>query len=156
MEKLTYLEASTKIIAHVSDGVEIAKKHNLPKIVIDFIKTHHGEGHAKYYYIKYLQENPDEKISDTAFRYQGPSPRTKEQAILMMADAVEATSRSMKEYTEESIKNLVDTIIDGQINEGLLRYAKITFIDVETVKQVFKEKLITIHHTRIEYPKNNN
>ena len=74
----------------------------------------------------------------------------------MMADAVEAASRSMKEYTEESIKNLVDTIIDGQINEGLLRYAKITFIDVETVKQVFKEKLITIHHTRIEYPKNNN
>ncbi|MBQ5778854.1 MAG: HDIG domain-containing protein [Paludibacteraceae bacterium] len=156
LEKLTYLEASTKIIAHVSDGVEIAKKHNLPKIVIDFIKTHHGEGHAKYFYIKYLQENPNAKISDTAFRYQGPSPRTKEQAILMMADAVEAASRSMKEYTEESIKNLVDTIIDGQINEGLLRYAKITFIDVETVKQVFKEKLITIHHTRIEYPKNNN
>ena len=121
-------------------------------MIKDFIRTHHGQGLTKYFYISYQNEHPDEEVDKEAFRYPGPNPFTKEQAILMMADSVEAASRSLKEYTEESISGLVDKIIDSQVQEGYFKECPITFKDIATVKSVFKEKLKTMYHTRISYP----
>lgn len=109
-------------------------------MIKDFIRTHHGQGLTKYFYISYQNEHPDEEVDKEAFRYPGPNPFTKEQAILMMADSVEAASRSLKEYTEESISGLVDKIIDSQVQEGYFKECPITFKDIATVKSVFKEK----------------
>ena len=106
----------------------------------------------KYFYISYQNEHPDEEVDKSFFQYPGPNPFTKEQAILMMADAVEAASRSLPEYTEESISNLVDRIIDSQVQDGCFKECPITFKDIATVKSVFKEKLKTMYHTRISYP----
>ena len=127
-------------------------KHNLPKAVKDFISTHHGRGKTKYFYISWKNEHPDEEPNEELFTYPGPNPFTKEQAILMMADAVEAASRSLPEYTEESISNLVDKIIDSQVTEGYFKECPITFKDIATIKTVFKEKLKIAYHTRISYP----
>ena len=107
---------------------------------------------AKYFYISYKNEHPDEPIDEQKFTYPGPNPFTQETAILMMADAVEAASRSLSEYTEESISNLVEKIIDSQVAEGYFKNCPITFKDIETVKSVFKEKLKIVYHTRISYP----
>jgi putative nucleotidyltransferase with HDIG domain len=145
-------EATEKILNHVTDGVELAKKHNLPEMIIDFIRTHHGTGRMKYFYNTYKNKFPDAKLDDNMFRYKGPLPFTKETALLMMADAVEASSRSLKEHTEESINNLVENIINGQIAEGMFKESPINFRDVETVKAVFKDKLKTIYHARVSYP----
>ena len=112
----------------------------------------HGRGKTKYFYISWKNEHPDEEPNEELFTYPGPNPFTKEQAILMMADSVEAASRSLPEYTEESISNLVDKIIDSQVAEGYFKECPITFKDIATVKNVFKEKLKTIYHTRISYP----
>ena len=133
-------------------GVKLADKHNLPKAVKDFISTHHGRGKTKYFYISWKNEHPDEEPNEELFTYPGPNPFTKEQAILMMADAVEAASRSLPEYTEESISNLVDKIIDSQVTEGYFKECPITFKDIATIKTVFKEKLKIAYHTRISYP----
>lgn len=132
--------------------LKLQKKNNLPSQVIEFITTHHGLSRTKYFYNSYKNKFPDVEVPDDAFRYEGPLPTTKEHAILMMADAVEATSRSLKEYTNESINNIVDNIIDKQIADGQFKQAKITFRDVETTKTVFKEKLKTMYHTRVSYP----
>ena len=118
----------------------------------DFISTHHGRGLTKYFYISYKNEHPDEEVDQEKFRYPGPNPFTKEQAVLMMADSVEAASRSLPEYTEESISTLVDKIIDTQVSEGYFKECPITFKDIATVKALFKEKLKTMYHTRISYP----
>ena len=123
-----------------------------PQVIKDFIRTHHGCGLTKYFYISYCNEHPGEEVDTSVFRYPGPNPFTKEQAILMMADAVEAASRSLHEYTEESISNLVEKIIDSQVNEGYFKECPITFRDIAIVKSVFKEKLKTMYHTRISYP----
>lgn len=136
----------------MTDGIKLAEKNNLPEVIKDFIRTHHGKGLTKYFYISYQNEHPDEEVDKEAFRYPGPNPFTKEQAILMMADSVEAASRSLKEYTEESISNLVDKIIDSQVQEGYFKECPITFKDIANVKTVFKEKLKTMYHTRISYP----
>ncbi|MCE2616949.1 MAG: HD family phosphohydrolase [Phocaeicola sp.] len=151
-KKLTYMQSAKIIISHVTDGYKLAEKHRLPLEVKNFIPTHHGRGVTKYFYIMYKNEHPNEEIDDTPFRYPGPNPYTKEQAILMMADAIEATSRSLKEYTEESISNLVDKIIDAQVDEGFFKECPITFADIANVKELFKEKLKTMYHTRISYP----
>ena len=140
------------IINHVTDGVRIAEKALLPKAVVDFIRTHHGLGKAKYFYNSFKNLYPDKEIDEKVFTYPGPNPFSKETAVLMMADSVEAASRSLKEHTEESIKQLVDKIIDGQIADGLLKSAPLTFRDVETIKSVFVDKLKTMFHTRISYP----
>ena len=124
----------------------------MPKIIKEFIYTHHGQGKTKYFYISYKNEHPDEPIDESVFTYPGPNPQTKEQAILMMADAVEAASRSLSEYTEETIAALVDKIIDSQVAEGYFRECPITFKDIATIKNVFKEKLKIAYHTRISYP----
>lgn len=149
---LTYEQSAQVVIQHVADGVRLADKNNLPQVIKDFIRTHHGRSKTKYFYISWKNEHPDEEPNDELFTYPGPNPFTKETAILMMADAVEAASRSLPEYTEESISNLVDRVIDGQMEEGSFRQCPITFRDVEIVKSVFKEKLKTIYHTRITYP----
>jgi membrane-associated HD superfamily phosphohydrolase len=145
-------EAAQAIIKHISEGLKPAEKHNLPNIIKDFIKTHHGEGKAKFFYIEYQNEHPNEKIDEAPFTYPGPNPMTSEQAILMMADGVEAASRSIKEYTEESISQLVNRIIDTQITEGYFRNSPITFKDISIAKQVLIERLKTVYHTRTSYP----
>lgn len=151
-KSLSYEQSAQVIISHITDGLKLAEKHNLPKVIKDFISTHHGRGLTKYFYISYKNEHPDEEVDQEKFRYPGPNPFTKEQAVLMMADSVEAASRSLPEYTEESISTLVDKIIDTQVSEGYFKECPITFKDIATVKALFKEKLKTMYHTRISYP----
>lgn len=150
--QLMFDQSARVIIEHVNDGVKIAEKAMLPEAVVDFIRTHHGRGKAKYFYYSYKNAYPDKEVDEEAFTYPGPNPFTKETAVLMMADSVEAASRSLKEHTEESIRQLVDKIIDGQITDGLLKSAPLTFRDVEIIKNVFVEKLKIMYHTRISYP----
>lgn len=151
-DQLSLIESARIIISHIPDGLKMADKYNLPEVIKGFIATHHGRGKTKYFYISYKNKYPDEDVDENLFTYPGPNPQTKEQAILMMADAVEASSRSLKDYTEESISNLVEMIIDAQIADGAFKNCPITFQDITTAKEVFKEKLKTIYHTRISYP----
>lgn len=149
---LPFEESARIIINHVKDGVKIAQKNNLPQQIIDFIETHHGTSMPKFFYISWKNANPGKEANEADFRYPGPNPFTKETAILMMADSVEAASRSLPEYTEESLRTLIDKIIDTQVTEGYFKSAPITFKDIQTVKDVFVEKLVTIYHSRIAYP----
>ncbi|MBQ8592989.1 MAG: HDIG domain-containing protein [Bacteroidaceae bacterium] len=151
-QSLTEQESAQIIIGHVTDGLKLAEKYALPGVIKDFIATHHGVGMVKYFYISYLNNHPDEEIDKQQFTYPGPNPSTLEEAILMMADAVEAASRSLPEYTEEAIAELIEKIIDGQTADGVFRQCPITFKDIESIKGVFKEKLKTVYHTRISYP----
>lgn len=151
-KNLNYEQSAQVVISHVTDGLKLADKHNLPKVIKDFISTHHGLGKTKYFYISWKNEHPGEEPNEELFSYPGPNPFTKEQAILMMADAVEAASRSLPEYTEESISNLVEKIIDSQVAEGYFKECPITFKDIAIIKTVFKEKLKITYHTRISYP----
>jgi putative nucleotidyltransferase with HDIG domain len=151
-ENLSYIDSAQVIISHVTDGLKLADKYNLPDVIKDFIATHHGQGKAKYFYVKYKNEYPDEPIDELLFTYPGPNPFTREQAILMMADAVEAASRSLPDYTEQSIRDLVERILDSQLAEGYFRDCPITFRDIQYAKTVLIEKLKTIYHTRISYP----
>ena len=149
---LPYEQSAKIIISHVHDGLRLAEKHHLPEAIKDFIRTHHGLSKAKFFYISYKNEHPDEEIDDNMFTYPGPNPHSIETAILMMADVVEAASRSLGEYTEENIANLVERIIDSQVTEGYFRECPITFKDINDIKAVFKDKLRTMYHTRIVYP----
>lgn len=149
---LTPLKSAEVIIAHVAKGAELAEKNHIPDSIKRFILTHHGRGKAKYFYITYKNEHPDEVVDEAPFTYPGPNPGTKEEAILMMCDATEAASRSLPEYTEDSINQLVDRIVDGQVAEGFFNECAITFKDIAVAKSVLKEKLKTIYHTRISYP----
>jgi putative nucleotidyltransferase with HDIG domain len=151
-ERLTNEQSASVVISHVKEGLKLAEKHRLPQVIKDFITTHHGLGKTKYFLISYQNEHPDEEIDESLFTYPGPNPFTLEQAILMMADSVEAASRSLNEYTAESISNLVDKIINSQVEDGFFNNCPITFQDISTAKEVFKEKLKTIYHTRISYP----
>lgn len=149
---LPFDESARIIINHVKDGVKIAQKNNIPQQIIDFIETHHGTSMPKYFYNSWKNANPGKEANEANFRYPGPNPFTKEGAIMMMADSVEAASRSLPLYNEETIRQLVDKIIDSQLSEGYFKSAPITFRDVQTVKDVFVDKLLTIYHTRIAYP----
>jgi putative nucleotidyltransferase with HDIG domain len=140
------------IIGHVTEGLKIAEKNNIPDVIRVFIQTHHGRGLAKYFYTTYKNAHPEEEVDETPFRYPGPNPFSREQAILMMADAVEAASRSLNEYTEESIQTLVNNIVDSQLNGGYFQECPITFRDIATAKRVMIERLKTMYHTRIQYP----
>lgn len=151
-DRLTCKESAQIIISHVTEGVKLAEKLGLPDVIKQFIKTHHGHGVVKYFYVKYKNEHPDEDVDIEAFQYPGENPFTREQAILMMADGVEAASRSLPEYTEESISNLVNKMIDGQVNEGFYKECPITFLDIAQAKSVLIERLKSIYHTRIQYP----
>lgn len=149
---MSITESAQKVISHVTIGLKLAEKNNIPSIIKDFISTHHGTGKTKFFYVSYKNEHPDEEIDENLFTYPGPNPFTREQAILMMADTVEAASRSINEYTEKNISDLVNKLIDCQISEGYFHDCPITFRDIATAKMVFIEKLKTIYHTRISYP----
>lgn len=151
-KNLSLIESAEIIIAHVADGLKMAEKYGLPRQVQEFIATHHGHGKAKYFYNTYCNQHPGELVDEEKFTYPGHNPHTKETGIMMMADAVEAASRSLKEYNRDTISQLVNRIIDAQIAEGLLRDTPLSFRDVETIKETFIEKLMTIYHTRIAYP----
>ena len=151
-DKLNDLESARIIISHVTEGLKLAEKYNLPREIKEFITTHHGTGLAKYFYIHYKNEHPDEEVNEDLFRYPGPNPFTREQAILMMSDTVEAASRSLQEYTEESISELVNRLIDGQVADGNFTDCPITFRDITAAKTVLIERLKSMYHTRIQYP----
>ena len=151
-DQLSDLESAQIIISHVTEGLKLAEKFNLPGIIKDFISTHHGTGITKYFYINYCNEHPDEQVDKEMFQYPGPNPFTREQAILMMADTVEAASRSLNEYTEESISTLTNKLIDNQVADGFFRECPITFRDIALAKSVLIERLKSIYHTRISYP----
>ncbi|MDR1200072.1 MAG: HDIG domain-containing protein [Tannerellaceae bacterium] len=151
-DQLPYEQSARIIIGHVTEGVKTAEKASLPQAIIDFIRTHHGRGKAKYFYTMYKNKYPDKEIDEALFTYPGPNPFSKETGVLMMADSVEAASRSLKEHTEEKITELVNRIIDGQQADGLLKNTPLTFRDVELVKSTFIEKLKIMYHTRISYP----
>ena len=151
-ETLTDIESAQIIISHVTEGLKMADKYDLPKVIRQFISTHHGQGKAKYFYVRYHNEHPDEPVDDLLFTYPGPNPFTREQACLMMADTVEAASRSLPDYTEPTIRNLVERLIDTQVAEGYFRECPITFRDIQYAKTILIEKLKTMYHTRISYP----
>ena len=151
-DQLSDLESAQIIISHVTEGLKLAEKFNLPGLIKDFISTHHGTGLTKYFYINYCNEHPDEQVDKEMFQYPGPNPFTREQAILMMADTVEAASRSLNEYTEESISTLTNKLIDSQMADGFFRECPITFRDIALAKSVLIERLKSIYHTRISYP----
>lgn len=151
-DTLTYQESARIIISHVTEGVKLAERENLPTIIRDFIVTHHGTGITKFFYIKYKNEHPEEEVDPVPFTYPGPNPFTREQAILMIADGVEAASRSLPEYTEESISTLVNRMIDQDVTDGYFKECPITFRDLAIAKLVLIERLKAIYHTRISYP----
>ncbi|MBO5444976.1 MAG: HDIG domain-containing protein [Muribaculaceae bacterium] len=144
--------SARKIISHVKEGLAIASKEKLPQVIKNFILEHHGKGVTKYFYNTAVNESPDGNVNRDEYQYPGPNPQSKETTILMMADAVEAASRSLKDYSPKSINALVDRIIDSQMNDGLYADSPITFKDVNIVKETFKKRLATIYHSRIEYP----
>lgn len=151
-DNISDLESAKIIIGHVTEGLRLAEKYNLPKVIQEFITTHHGTGLVKYFYINYKNAHPDKEVDEAPFRYPGPNPWTREQAILMMCDTVEAASRSLSEYTEESISNLVNKLIDSQVSSGFFTDCPITFRDIKIAKQILIERLMSIYHTRIQYP----
>ncbi len=150
--KIDFKTSAKIIIDHVNDGLEIAKRYKLPQQIIDFILTHHGTSTVQYFYKSYLSNNPDEDVNKDEFRYPGPKPYLKEMAVVMIADSVEAASRSMKDISEESLSKLVDNIIAHQTQEDQYSEADITFSDIAIIKEIFKQKLINIYHARIAYP----
>lgn len=151
-DELGYAESAEIIIGHVIRGIEKARKHNIPEYIIDFIRTHHGTTTTRYFYAMEQKENPDTEIDRHLFTYKGPIPFSKETAVLMMADSVEAASRSMKKPNEETIDKLVENIINTQIEEKQFDNANITFKDINIIKRVFKNRLMHIFHVRIAYP----
>jgi putative nucleotidyltransferase with HDIG domain len=151
--QLEFDKSAQIITDHVKFGVKIAKKHKLPQQIIDFIETHHGAGKVMYFYTSFKNKYPDKEIDEEKFSYPGPDPFTKETAVLMMADGVEAASRSLKEKTPETIRELIDSIIDKQVHENRFANADITFRDINMVKEIFTNALINVYHARIEYPK---
>ena len=149
---MSQIDSARIIISHVTEGLKLAEKYNLPTVIREFISTHHGQGKTKYFYVNYKNEHPDDPVDDLLFTYPGPNPFTREQAILMMADSVEAASRSLPDYTEQNIRDLVNRIIDGLLADGFFRDCPITFRDISYAKTVLIEKLKTIYHARVSYP----
>jgi putative nucleotidyltransferase with HDIG domain len=152
-DDLEFKESANLIIGHVEKGIEIARKHMLPQAIIEFIRTHHGTTTVQYFYRSYVKKYPEEDVDVNKFSYPGPRPFSKETAVLMMADAVEAASRSIKSITEKTLNKLVDDIINTQQKNEQFNNANITFKDISTIKDVFKKKLANIYHARIVYPK---
>ncbi len=151
--EMDFEDSAKLVISHIEGGIKIARKYNLPEKIIDFIATHQGTTQAKYFYNSYVNQNPDKKVNIDNFTYPGPTPFTKETAILMMADSIEAASRSLSEYSDKTIDKLVESIINTQIKEGQFYNAPITFREITEIKEVFKAKLKNIYHARVAYPK---
>ena len=152
-DEMSFDESAAIIISHVIKGIEIAKRNNLPEQIIDFIRTHHGTSITGYFYRSFQNAYPEEKIDESKFHYPGPIPFSKETAVLMMADSVEAASRSLKKYDAESIDALVEKIINTQIEQNQYANSDITFKDINTLKKIFKKKLMNVYHVRVEYPR---
>ena len=152
-DKLDFEQSAKIIISHIEKGVSLGRKYNLPAQIIEFIRTHHGTTRVQYFYRSFINKYPEKLIEISKFSYRGPNPYTKEMAVLMMADSIEAASRSLSTQTEESINELVESIINTQMLEEQFNEADITFKEITKVKEVFKRRLKNIHHIRIEYPK---
>ena len=150
--KMDPRDAAQVVIAHVSEGVKIARRNHLPEVIVNFISTHHGTSLVRYFYNTWCNAHPGEPVDTKLFQYPGPKPSTKEAAILMMADAVEARSRSLSEFSVESIGAAVDQMIDAQIADGQFAETPLSFKDVEDIRRVFKSRLIAFNHHRISYP----
>ena len=150
--KLSNREAARQVISHVTEGERIARKHHLPEVIIHFIRTHHGTSLTRYFYNTEVRLVGADKVNPADFSYPGPLPQTKEAAILMMSDAIEARSRSLDSYTPETVGKMVDDMIDLQIQSGQYADTQLSFRDVETLRRVFKERLMLIYHHRIQYP----
>ncbi len=150
-DKLPYEESAQIIIGHVRKGVEMARKADLPEIIVDFIRTHHGDTRVDYFYQSFLKNFPEKLVDENTFRYPGPIPFSKEGGVLMLADSVEAASRSLKEPDELSISNLVDRIVKYKLDQNQLKDSNITLKDIETIKTIFKRMLMSIYHVRIDY-----
>jgi putative nucleotidyltransferase with HDIG domain len=150
-DSISYEQSAQIIIQHVKQGVEIARKHQIPEMLIDFISTHHGNTRVDYFYQSYLKNFPEKFVDENIFRYPGPIPFSKETAVLMLADSVEAASRSLKEPDSSSISDLVERIIDYKLNQDQLNDSDITLKDIETIKMIFKTMLMGIYHVRIDY-----
>jgi len=151
-ESLNPEQSAKLIIEHIEKGIELAGEYNLPEQIIDFIRTHQGTTRAYYFWHKYSEEHPGEEVDESLFTYPGPKPFSKETAVLMMTDAVEASSRGLEEYTRESVSQIVDSVIDNQIRDGQFTDAPITFQDISVIKELFRKRLLNIHHARIAYP----
>jgi membrane-associated HD superfamily phosphohydrolase len=151
-DELDFGKSSEIIINHVRFGMEIARKHKLPEPIIDFIRTHHGSTMVQYFYRSFLRTNPEKEADLARFTYPGPKPFSRETAVLMMADSVEASSRSLKVKDPDSINYLIDKIIDDQVQQQQFDNADITFRDIRKIKEIFKKKIQDIYHHRIEYP----
>jgi len=149
---MTELESTKAIVDHIAGGVALAKKNGLPSVIIDFIKTHHGTTRVEYFYRSYVNKYPDKQVDEKLFRYPGPRPRTKEEAILMIADSLEAASKSLKEPGEKDIDDLVEKIVAGKITQGQLEKSNLTFKELDICKRAFKKLLRSIYHVRVEYP----
>ena len=145
-------ESANIIISHVKEGIELAKKYKLPDPLINFIRTHHGTTKVQYFYRSYIKKFPEKDIDVNLFTYPGPKPFSKEMAVLMMSDSVEAASRSLVDINENKISDLVESIINDQINEGQFDHVDISFKDITDIKAIFKDKLMNIYHARIKYP----
>ncbi|ADY52775.1 7TM receptor with intracellular metal dependent phosphohydrolase [Pseudopedobacter saltans DSM 12145] len=151
-DKLSYEDSAQIIIKHVENGIELARRNNLPEVIIDFIRTHHGNTRVDYFYQSFLKNFPEKFIDENIFRYPGPIPFSKETAVLMLADSVEAASRALKEPDAESINNLVERVIDYKLEQNQLNDSNITLKEIETIKLIFKTMLMGIYHVRIDYP----
>ncbi len=154
-DNLSYSHSAQIIISHVRKGLELAERYKLPPVIREFIATHHGTGKVRYFLTQQMNAHPNEEVDEHLFTYPGPNPHTVEQAILMMADSVEAASRSLTEHTDENVSQLVDRIVGYQVSEGFFNHCPITFEDISIAKQVMKDKLKIIYHTRISYPELN-
>lgn len=151
-DNLNYLKSAGIIIEHVKSGIKMAKRHKLPESLIEFIATHHGTSKAKYFFLKHQEENPDNKIDEKSFLYPGPLPRSKEASVVMLADGIEAASRSLKEKTPEKLEELINNMVDQKIEDNQLQESDLTFKDIKIIKETLLKKLMNIYHVRIEYP----
>jgi putative nucleotidyltransferase with HDIG domain len=152
-DELDFDESARLIVSHVKHGIQLARKNKLPEKIIDFIRTHHGTSRVQYFYRSFLRNYPDVEVDENAFRYPGPIPFSRETVVVMMADSVEATSRSLKVVNSETIDKLVEDTIRFQIEENQYINANITFRDINAIKKIFKKMLMNIYHVRVEYPK---
>lgn len=150
-DKLSYEESARVIIRHVQKGVELARKKNLPEIIVDFIRTHHGNTRVDFFYQSFLKNFPEKLVDENIFKYPGPIPFSKETGVLMLADSVEAASRALKEPNFKSINDLVDRLVNYKLDQGQLKNSNITLKEIETVKSIFKKMLMGIYHVRIDY-----
>jgi putative nucleotidyltransferase with HDIG domain len=152
-DKMDHLNSAKVIISHVDKGVQMAKKHKLPEALIEFIATHHGTTKAQYFYLKHQENNPGEKVNEQPFIYPGPLPQSKEAAVVMIVDGIEAASRSLKEKSLDNLKELIDKMVDQKIRDNQLEQSNLTFRDIKIIKETLLNKLKNIYHVRIEYPK---